>query len=287
MSNDIPYVINHSFLDDKPEQIGKYTKVWIDKFSIDKGTMNQIKTMILHPSVDNARIMPDCHRGKGCCIGFTSKLTDKVVPNYIGGDIGCGIISYNTDIKLDKLLEYGTLSQFEKYIQDNIYLGTSDRNIYQSRIVTDEELNSLYINADDEAYNFIHSYNLKFKENLNERVPDYNLEWFQNTCQKVQVNFDYVLRSVGTLGGGNHFIEVNKDSNDNIYITIHTGSRGFGQAICSYHQNKINDEKHLDYDKLDEYRKNLSRKVKDHKMFKLFFDSYKNEMIESRHPDYL
>ena len=74
--------------------------VFIDKTEIDNETIKQIRSMIKHEAVENARIMPDCHKGNGCCIGFTSKLVDKIVPNFVGGDIGCGIVSY--PIELDK-----------------------------------------------------------------------------------------------------------------------------------------------------------------------------------------
>ena len=66
---------------------------------VDVGTIKQIRSMIKHEAIEHARIMPDCHKGVGCCIGFTSKLTDKIVPNFVGGDIGCGIISYPLDLK--------------------------------------------------------------------------------------------------------------------------------------------------------------------------------------------
>ena len=76
------------------KESGKECKMFIDKNLVDTGTIKQIRSMIKHPSIENARIMPDCHKGHGCCIGFTSKLMDKIVPNFVGGDIGCGIVSY-------------------------------------------------------------------------------------------------------------------------------------------------------------------------------------------------
>jgi RNA-splicing ligase RtcB len=60
--------------------------------------MSQIREIIHHPVVSKSktRFMPYCHRGKGCCVGFTSKLIEKIVPKFVGGDIGCGIITYST-----------------------------------------------------------------------------------------------------------------------------------------------------------------------------------------------
>lgn len=284
----IPYVINHSFHNSSEEQKDKYTKVFIDRFSIDKGTMAQIKTMILHPSVNNVRIMPDCHRGKGCCIGFTSELTGKIVPNYIGGDIGCGIISYCLNKKLSDLNM--SVVDIEKIIRDETPMGTREFSINDENNipVNDTDINELCTKAYDEAYNFANMYDKKFKESISSYgLPDYSIEWFKNKCIQTQIDYSYVLRSIGSLGGGNHFIEVNVNKDGILYITIHTGSRGFGQAICSYHQNKINETKYLDYDALDDKRKKLMRKIKDAKMLKMVMDDIKNNLISEKHPDYL
>src|SRR3989338_7964217 len=67
---------------------------YLPKFEIDVETMKQIRHMLHHPAVNHARIMPDCNKGMGCCVGFTSLLVDKIVPQFIGGDIGCGILTY-------------------------------------------------------------------------------------------------------------------------------------------------------------------------------------------------
>jgi RNA-splicing ligase RtcB len=62
-----------------------------DEVKGDASTLKQIKQMITDPTVDHARIMPDCHAATSCCVGFTARLTNKVVPRFVGGDIGCGI----------------------------------------------------------------------------------------------------------------------------------------------------------------------------------------------------
>jgi len=283
----IPYVINHSFHDSSEEQKDKFTKVFIDRFSIDKGTMGQIKRMILHPSVNNIRIMPDCHRGKGCCIGFTSELTDKVVPNYIGGDIGCGIITYSLNKKLSDLNM--SVVDIEKIIRDVTPMGTREFSINDENHipVSDANINELCVKAYDEAYNFANMYGQKFKDSISHCLPDYSIEWFKNKCLQTQIDYNYVLKSIGSLGGGNHFIEVNSNKEGILYITIHTGSRGFGQAICSYHQNKINETKFIDYEELDDKKKKLMRKIKDAKALKMVMDDIKNNLVSSRHPDYL
>ena len=69
----------------------KEIKVFLPRFEIDKGTMKQIKHIAEHTVLENLRFMPDAHRGVGCCIGLTAKIQNKLVPRYVGVDIGCGI----------------------------------------------------------------------------------------------------------------------------------------------------------------------------------------------------
>ena len=104
----------------------KEAKIFIDKMMVDTGTIKQIRSMIKHEAIENARIMPDCHKGNGCCIGFTSKLIDKIVPNFVGGDIGCGIVSYPLD--LHRGIKPKSLDNF---IKSDIGLGSE---IYQEPI---------------------------------------------------------------------------------------------------------------------------------------------------------
>ena len=93
--------------------------LFIEKTLVDTETMKQIRAMIKHEAIENARIMPDCHKGNGCCIGFTSQLVDKIVPNFVGGDIGCGIVSYPLD--LEKSIKP---KQLDRHIRSVVPLGT-------------------------------------------------------------------------------------------------------------------------------------------------------------------
>lgn len=300
------YVIN---IDSK-----NYAKVFLDKMNIDKGTMKQIKYMITHPSVERVRIMPDCHRGKSCCIGFTSKLTEKIVPSYVGSDIGCGIITYNTQTNISDL---GNYDEIERIIRSNVPMGTKDNCIHKGISVTDNELVDICKQSEDEAYNFAKSYEETFGKNIQDYIPKYSIEWFKTKCQQIDINYDYVLKSLGSLGGGNHYVEVNcekseigndkntenaentennndndgnrltTDSNAPVFITIHTGSRNFGGKICAYHQMKINETKHFDYDAFKSQMKKVKRKIKDNRKIKMIEDDVRNKITESRHPDFL
>lgn len=140
------------------------------------------------------RIMPDTHSGKGCVIGFTAKLGDKVIPNLVGVDIGCGMYV----CELGKInVSDEVLSGLDKFIRENVPSGMS-------------------ANDDKHCVGFAKLQDLKMWKSLR--------------------NVEHLYRSVGSLGGGNHFIELNKDSEGNVYLVIHTGSRNLGQQVCRYYQ---------------------------------------------------
>jgi len=135
--------------------------------------------------------MPDVHQGKGCVIGFTADLGNRIVPNLIGVDIGCGMLT----IELGKINI--NLEQLDNIIHQNI---PSGRNTHDERKVKYPKLTELYCYRD-----------LKDTKRLE--------------------------RSIGTLGSGNHFIEVGKDDQDNLYLVIHSGSRHLGKQVAEYYQN--------------------------------------------------
>jgi RNA-splicing ligase RtcB len=146
------------------------------------------------------RIMPDTHAGKGCVIGFTADLGDKVVPNLVGVDIGCGMyVVYFGQCILSDL----QLAAIDSFIHENIPSGMN-------------------ANSAEHSVGFANLQDLKM--------------W------KYLKNVEHLYRSIGTLGGGNHFIELDKDENNGLYLVIHTGSRNLGQQVCKYYQNIAIDE---------------------------------------------
>lgn len=139
------------------------------------------------------RIMPDAHAGAGCTIGTTMTISDKVVPNLVGVDIGCGMET----IKLK---------------QKNIELKKLDQVIYD------------FIPSGFNIRNRKHKYT--------EEIP------FDSLLCKKHVNLERARLSIGTLGGGNHFIEINKDNDGTLYLVVHTGSRHLGKQVAEYYQNR-------------------------------------------------
>ena len=134
------------------------------------------------------RIMPDVHAGKGCTIGTTMTITDKVVPNVVGVDIGCGMYTVNLgNVEID----------FEK-IDEACHFIPSGMNVWQGR---------------------------------QERFELQQLRCFRELKDSKRLE-----RSLGTLGGGNHFIEVDKDKDGTKYLVIHTGSRNLGKQVAEIYQ---------------------------------------------------
>lgn len=148
------------------------------------------------------RIMPDVHAGAGCVIGFTGNLGDKIIPNIVGVDIGCGMLCVelgNIDIDLEKL---------DKVIREYVPSG---------------------MNVHKETSNII--------PNFSYFVNEINLEKLK--CYKELKNKDnWLEKSMGTLGGGNHFIEVDVDEDNKKYLVIHTGSRNLGKQVAKIYQEK-------------------------------------------------
>ena len=192
---------------------GKYGTATVHTDLIESSAISQIITLLNQPMADGAhvRIMPDVHAGAGCVIGYTARVTGKIVPNLIGVDIGCGVVSYklgNTAFigeKFDKL---------DKFIRNNIPSGRSIR---------DEKFD---LNVMGNIYSRLPGKNAGFTDFIAE---------VERVVKSTGQSRDYVWNSLGTLGGGNHFIEIDKDGND-LWLTIHCGSRNFGLKVAKFHQ---------------------------------------------------
>lgn len=164
-------------------------KIYAD--NIEPVALNQIYTLLAQPTFlgEKVRIMPDVHAGLGCVVGFTSTMKDKVIPNIIGVDIGCGMLC----VELGKVdISFPALDDF---IKGHIPSGSEVRR----EVLGTDLINALY-------------------------------------CKKSLRNMDRLEGSLGTLGGGNHFIEVDVDDKGNYYLVIHTGSRNLGLQVANIYQ---------------------------------------------------
>ena len=91
------------------------TKVFLDRSNIDNDTYQLVEKMNKSPALNHIRVMPDCHSSSYCCVGMTSLIDDKVIPQIVGGDIGCGIIAYNLN-KTSKDKQYKKIDDYIKKI---------------------------------------------------------------------------------------------------------------------------------------------------------------------------
>jgi tRNA-splicing ligase RtcB len=174
---------------------GKYNTAKVFTDNIDEKAAEQIRELCDQEFAKDSmiRIMPDTHAGAGCTIGTTMTIKDKIVPNLVGVDIGCGI--YVCVLKKTKV----DFNKLDKVIRKYIPSGFDVRK-------TPHEFNAL-VNLDD----------LKCKKEL---------------------DLKRARLSIGTLGGGNHFIEMNTDEEDNLFLVIHSGSRHMGKQIAEYYQER-------------------------------------------------
>ena len=208
-------------------------KIFTD--NIEQEAIDQINTLLKQPAFADCkvRIMPDVHAGAGCVIGFTADLGDKVIPNIVGVDIGCGMFT----------VELGRI--------DTGINGKTDSSI--ANCVTDidyEKLDNVIRTCIPSGRNVHEEINYIFPELKNLR------------CYNKLKNIDWLERSMGTLGGGNHFIEIDEGFEGRKYLVIHTGSRNLGKQVADYYQN-LAVELMIGSDKLAYERDRLIAEYKD------------------------
>ena len=209
---------------------GKYGKAIVTIDKIDDNTKEQIQAMCNHPaSNESIAIMPDTHLGKGCVIGFTMPMKNKIVPNWIGVDVGCGMLSIQTNLSADeiadKLKELDVMVRKKVPMGFNIHNDTSIFNYWKAEFSYD-------INKQLKKFHKIWEYRYGVKK----FVPILN---FEDYLSKFVENTNRIVRSLGTLGGGNHFIEFcRSEKTGDMVFTIHTGSRNFGKQVCDFHQKR-------------------------------------------------
>ena len=173
---------------------GKFNTAKVFTDSAEQAAIAQVINLLNQEFVTGSkiRIMPDMHAGAGCTIGTTMTITDKVVPNLVGVDIGCGM---ETVLLRDTRVE---LQQLDKAIHRLVPSGFDTRktpHLFMGEI----DLSKL-------------------------------------RCAR-HVNLDRAELSLGTLGGGNHFIELSRDDDDRLYLVVHTGSRHLGKQVAEFYQN--------------------------------------------------
>jgi len=209
---------------------GKYTTAIVYVDEIDEATLEQIHQITNHQAfVNPLRIMPDTHAGaSNSVIGFTMELADKIIPNTVGVDIGCGMNS----VCLNQNKDFFNFEKIDKKIRQIIPVGND--NSVQKKYLINFERQFWFNKATEKLFAFTSKYNKKFNTKFS--AIDYNYFWFIKMCKRVNVSNQYIEHSLGSLGGGNHFIEIGESDADNsIWLTVHSGSRNLGTKVANYH----------------------------------------------------
>lgn len=200
---------------------GKYNKAKVFATTVENECISQITDLCNQKWLEGCdiAIMPDCHAGKGCTIGTTIKLKDKVCPSLVGVDIGCGMLAIEIPTQFSLNLEH-----IDDFIVNHIPNGFSvnEKIIYHRK--------------------------------------DFNLKNLR--CYKQLKNVEYLKKSVGSLGGGNHFIEVNQTFLGKKCLVIHTGSRNLGKQVAEYYQNVADEYCNHSIKNHQESRKSLISQLK-------------------------
>ncbi len=182
---------------------GYDVKIFTD--NVGENAIEQIKQLLSIDVFKNCkvRIMPDVHAGAGCVIGFTGNLGDKVIPNIVGVDIGCGIL-----VQPFQCLKEIDFHKFHEFILKAIPSGRNNRS---------------------EEY-------LPLPQKYMERYSEAKSLITQLRCYRDLKYAKRLNASIGSLGGGNHFIEVGKDESEGYYLLVHTGSRNLGKQVAEIYQ---------------------------------------------------
>ena len=208
---------------------GKYTDAIILIDDVEEGVIQQVYDVINSKTSEGCkvRIQADTHQGSGICIGFTMELGKYLKPSTIGVDIGCGMMS--SSFTNDGILD---LVDIDNKIRQNVPMGFNVNDKIKFKKIPFGDVQKI---ADE----FTKEFNGKFGTSY--VSPTYNEKWLDSKLKDIRIDSNKFYSAIGTLGGGNHFIELGESKKSGDYwLTIHTGSRNFGLKIADYWTNVAN-----------------------------------------------
>lgn len=218
---------------------GEYTTATVmgecDMF--DDRFVEQVQQLVDHEAFTNrVVIQPDGHPGAGAVIGFTMPLDEKVVPSTVGSDIGCGVEAASLGIE-ELPVSY---TEADERIREAVPFGRAVHD-FDSAMHVGNDFPWDLLTERFERFNSSYSERSGREIDLEDHTPngEYDLEYFKALCEMVGYNINRAIASAGTLGGGNHFLEVARSESDgDLWIVLHSGSRGLGSTVANYWQDR-------------------------------------------------
>ena len=218
-----------------------------DESLVEENCLAQIQELIDHPAfTEPVRIMPDTHWGAGAPIGFTMPLPDRIVPNIVGVDVGCGMAA----AKLGETLPCSDAER-ERRVREVIPMGRSVHDYDDAVHLVDEfpfERANRVFEQFDAAFETRHGQAI---DPLEFGFDGYDAAYFKQLCQRVLASqrqgMGHVIQSAGTLGGGNHFVEfAQARASGDYWLVVHSGSRYLGKAVAEHWQARATDYRNAD-----------------------------------------
>ena len=187
------------------------TLMWADETSIEEPAIRQLRNVSALPWTHGLRVMPDVHYGKGATVGSVIAMHQAVAPAAVGVDIGCGMTAVRTNLIPDRLPD--NLGRLRRTIERSVPVGNGAHRDHSPTIDRHGRLKR------------------RFRE-MREGFESLQARRLARSFRKLEIR---AVNQIGTLGGGNHFIELCAGDDDRIWVTLHSGSRGIGNRLAQEH----------------------------------------------------
>ena len=214
---------------------GKYAAAEIFTDNIEEAALQWVKEQCDHPAFEGVRIlqMPDVHAGNSCNVGTVYKIGTYVNPDHVGVDIGCTISMH----RLSETVNPADFPLLDHRIREIVPTGTE---ICVKNSINEKDLfrflNTQYQKARSSAPDLINE------------APRIDARFISDFCRRIKLQEGIFYKSLGTLGGGNHFMEYGEDAESGEgWLTIHCGSRNLGVKVANYWHNIANNPKRAEY----------------------------------------
>ncbi|MGW8380997.1 RtcB family protein [Streptomyces sp. ODS28] len=181
-------------------------RMWADPATVEDGAMQQLRNVSALPWTEGLAVMPDVHYGKGATVGSVIAMRGAVCPAAVGVDIGCGMSAVRTSLTAGDLP--GDLSRLRSRIEAAIPVGRA-------------------MHEDPVDPGRLHGFPTAGWEDFWDR--------FDGVAESVKFRRDRAVKQMGSLGGGNHFCEICLDSEGNVWLMLHSGSRNIGKELAEFH----------------------------------------------------